>query len=200
MVKWSHLLYKLNYWIKFCWWCHGLKLLHLNLTLELLLDAAEDTPYCVIISLTIWVFSFIYFTNSGYFIIFSCCRWRCFSFYWFGKREFGKFMNGIPVIEGPARSSLPRSPGDEVVEIITSNIVLCWARILQVGVAKFLILFNFLSWYFSINWNHFTKLSSICLFKQHLSLECFPLASINDINKLVPSIYSASSLLVRKCQ
>ena len=30
------------------------------------------------------------------------CRWRRFSFYWFGKREFGKFTNGIPVIGGPA--------------------------------------------------------------------------------------------------
>ena len=27
--------------------------------------------------------------------------------------------------------------GEEVVEIITSNIVLCWARISQVGVAEF---------------------------------------------------------------
>ena len=33
---------------------------------------------------------------------------RCFSFYWFGKREFGKFTNGIPVIGGPARPP-PRS-------------------------------------------------------------------------------------------
>ena len=30
------------------------------------------------------------------------CRWRCFSFYWFSKQEFDKFMNGIPVIGGPA--------------------------------------------------------------------------------------------------
>ena len=29
------------------------------------------------------------------------CRWRCFSFYWFGKREFGKFTNGISVIGNP---------------------------------------------------------------------------------------------------
>ena len=29
------------------------------------------------------------------------CRWRCFSFYWFGKPEFGKFTNGIPVIRSP---------------------------------------------------------------------------------------------------
>ena len=34
------------------------------------------------------------------------CRWRRFSFYWFGKREFGKFTNGIPVIRGPARPNL----------------------------------------------------------------------------------------------
>ena len=26
------------------------------------------------------------------------CQWRCFSFYWLGKREFGKFTNGIRVI------------------------------------------------------------------------------------------------------
>ena len=31
------------------------------------------------------------------------CRWRCFSFYWLGKQEFGKFTNGIPVIGGPTR-------------------------------------------------------------------------------------------------
>ena len=30
------------------------------------------------------------------------CQWRCFSFYWLGKREFGKFTNGIPVIGSPA--------------------------------------------------------------------------------------------------
>ena len=35
------------------------------------------------------------------------CRWRCFSFCWFGKREFGKLTNGFPVIEGPARSPSP---------------------------------------------------------------------------------------------
>ena len=29
------------------------------------------------------------------------CRWRCFSFYWFGKWEFGKFRNGIPIIPPP---------------------------------------------------------------------------------------------------
>ena len=31
------------------------------------------------------------------------CRWRYFSFYWFGKREFGNFTNGISVIGNPAR-------------------------------------------------------------------------------------------------
>ena len=40
------------------------------------------------------------------------CRWRCFSFYWFGKREFVKFTNGIPVIGGSAPSPpiLPLPP------------------------------------------------------------------------------------------
>ena len=38
------------------------------------------------------------------------CQWRCFSFYWFGKREFGKFTNGIPVIGGPARPPTPSPP------------------------------------------------------------------------------------------
>ena len=32
------------------------------------------------------------------------CQWRCFLFYWFSKREFGKFTNGIPVIGGPGRA------------------------------------------------------------------------------------------------
>ena len=35
------------------------------------------------------------------------CRRRCFSFYWFGKREFGKLTNGIPVIGGPTRPPPP---------------------------------------------------------------------------------------------
>ena len=116
---------------------------------DLLLDVAEDNPYPVITSLAIWVFSFIYLIDFGYFVILSSeeqmylficfyfyhgwlvfclsyfavnkhtinavtcfflsssdqqfCRWRCFSFYWFGKREFGKFSNGIPVIGGPVR-------------------------------------------------------------------------------------------------
>ena len=110
---------------------------------ELFLDVAEDNPYCVVISVTILVFSFIYFVVFGYFVMFSSeeqiylfifilitgdslftllltniwlipllvvsrvtftqqfCRWRCFSFYWIGKREFAKFMNGIPVTGGP---------------------------------------------------------------------------------------------------
>ena len=34
------------------------------------LDVAEDNSYCVIASLAIWVFSFIYFIDFGYFIIF----------------------------------------------------------------------------------------------------------------------------------
>ena len=38
------------------------------------------------------------------------CRWLCFSFYWFGKREFGKFTNGILVIGGSARPPLPIPP------------------------------------------------------------------------------------------
>ena len=38
--------------------------MHQNLTSELLLDVPEDNPYCVIISLTIWVFSFIYLPNG----------------------------------------------------------------------------------------------------------------------------------------
>ena len=37
---------------------------------KIFLDIAED-PYCVIKSLAIWVFSFIYFLSFGYFIIFS---------------------------------------------------------------------------------------------------------------------------------
>ena len=35
------------------------------------------------------------------------CRWRCFLVYWFGKREFGKFTNGIPVIGVPSRPPPP---------------------------------------------------------------------------------------------
>ena len=115
---------------------------NLYLNLELFLDTTEDNPYCVIVSLVIWIFSFIYFVYFGFFIIFSSkeqiylftfifitddscfaqvtlislllvsswvtfnqhfCRWQRFSFYWFGKREFGKFTNGIPVIGGHAR-------------------------------------------------------------------------------------------------
>ena len=38
---------------------------------ELLLDVAQDIPYCVIVSLAIWVISFIYFFDFGYFAIFS---------------------------------------------------------------------------------------------------------------------------------
>ena len=38
--------------------------MHQNLTSELLLDVPEDNPYCVLISLTIWVFSFIYWPND----------------------------------------------------------------------------------------------------------------------------------------
>ena len=38
------------------------------------------------------------------------CRWRCFSFYWFGKWEFGKFTNGIPLIGGPSRHAPPLPP------------------------------------------------------------------------------------------
>ena len=57
--------------MKFCWWYHWLKLLYQNLTPELLLDAADHNPYWVIISLAIWVFSFIYFIDFGYFVKFS---------------------------------------------------------------------------------------------------------------------------------
>ena len=38
---------------------------------ELLLDVAEDNPYCVIISLAVRVFLFIYLIDFGYFVIFS---------------------------------------------------------------------------------------------------------------------------------
>ena len=116
---------------------------------------AEDNPFSVITSLAIWVFSFIYFIDFGYFVILSSeeqiylfiwfyfyhgwlvfclsyfalnkhtinsvtcfflliffrvtsnqqfCRWRCFSFYWFGKQEFGKFSNEIPVNGGPVHT------------------------------------------------------------------------------------------------
>ena len=34
-------------------------------------------------------------------------RRRCFSFYWFGKWEFVKFTNGIPIIGCPAGPSPP---------------------------------------------------------------------------------------------
>ena len=34
---------------------------------ELFLDVAEENPYCVIISLAIWVFSFIYVIDFEYF-------------------------------------------------------------------------------------------------------------------------------------
>ena len=71
MVTWLHLLYNWSYLIKFCWWCHGSKLLHQNFTSELLLNVAEDNHYCIFFSLAIWVFSFIYFIDFGYFIIFS---------------------------------------------------------------------------------------------------------------------------------
>ena len=47
------------------------------------------------------------------------CRWRCFSFCWFAKREFGKLTNGFPVIEGPARP--PRPPPC----ITTSSLLIC---------------------------------------------------------------------------
>ena len=112
---------------------------NLYLNLELFLDTTEDNPYCVIVSLVIWIFSVIYFVDFGFFITFSSkeqiylftfifitedscfaqvtlislllvsswvtfnqqfCRWWCFSFYWFGKWEFGKFTNMIPVIGG----------------------------------------------------------------------------------------------------
>ena len=70
MATWLHLLYNWSYLIKFCWWCHGSKLLHQNFTSELLLNVAEDNHYCVFFSLAIWVFSFVYFIDFGYFIIF----------------------------------------------------------------------------------------------------------------------------------
>ena len=38
---------------------------------ELLLVVAQDIPYCVIVSLAIWVIPFIYFFDFGYFAIFS---------------------------------------------------------------------------------------------------------------------------------
>ena len=38
---------------------------------ELLIDVTEVNTYCVIASLAIWVFSFIYFIDFGYFVIFS---------------------------------------------------------------------------------------------------------------------------------
>ena len=43
-----------------------------------------------------------------------------FSFYWFGKRKFGKFSSGFPVIGGPARPPPHHysSLGEEV----------CWGR------------------------------------------------------------------------
>ena len=50
-----------------------------------------NTVTCFFLSYIQWAFS----------------RWRCFSFYWFGKQEFGKFTNGIPVIGGPARPPPP---------------------------------------------------------------------------------------------
>ena len=36
-----------------------------------LFRCSKDNPYCVIASLAIWVFSFIYFIDFGYFILFS---------------------------------------------------------------------------------------------------------------------------------
>ena len=38
---------------------------------ELLIDVTEVNTYCVIASLAIWVFSFIYFIDFGYFVILS---------------------------------------------------------------------------------------------------------------------------------
>ena len=50
------------------------------------------------------------------------CRWRCFSFYWIGKREFAKSMNGIPVTGGPAH--LPSHLGRILPSLRRSSIVL----------------------------------------------------------------------------
>ena len=48
--------------------------------------------------------------------------------------------------------------------------------------------------------NHFIRLFAVYLFSQHVSFKCFPLASTNDVNKLVSSINSALSHLVGKLQ
>ena len=50
------------------------------------------------------------------------CRWRCFSFYWIGKRECAKSMNGIPVTGGPAH--LPSHLGRILPSLRRSSIVL----------------------------------------------------------------------------
>ena len=50
------------------------------------------------------------------------CRWRCFSFYWFGKWEFGKFTNGIPLIGGPSRHAPPSLPSNLDCDLIQKKI------------------------------------------------------------------------------
>ena len=57
--------------IKFRWWYHESKLLHQKFISELLLNVAEDNHFCVFFFLAFWVFSFIYFIDFGYFVIFS---------------------------------------------------------------------------------------------------------------------------------
>ena len=64
------------------------------------------TPHCIyrdLLTLTLLLVSFQVTFNQHF------CRWRCFSFCWFGKRDFGKFTNGIPVTGGSARLPLPRN-------------------------------------------------------------------------------------------
>ena len=94
------------------------------------------------------------------------------------------------------------------LDIITSNTVHCWARIytlinfnVRVVVFKLLlILFHNIP---RFNRIASQKFSFFYLFNQRISFEYFPLrnfASINDVNKLVSSISSALSYLVRKLQ
>ena len=91
---------------------------------------------------------------------------------------------------------------------ITSNTVHCWTRIytlinfnVRVVVFKLLlILFHNIPRFNRITSQNF---SFFYLFNQRISFEYFPLrnfASINDVNKLVSSISSALSYLVRKLQ
>ena len=64
------------------------------------------TPHCLhsdLLTLILLPVSFRVTFNQHF------CRWRCFSYYWFVKREFGKFTNVILVIGGPTRP-LPRPP------------------------------------------------------------------------------------------